>query len=501
MAAFAAIIIFVSLWYTNVLVGKIAKEEQNKAKSWAVAIQRKAELVNYTQELFEKIRDEETKKVKIWAMGTKEAASLDLDIDPTLVVEIISSNKTIPIIQTTSDGRITSSTNISEEITNDSLKMSRLLREMKEKGNRIKINYTEDAFNYIFYGESTVFAELREVLHDQIESFNKDITSNSASAPVIYATENDSVLDYGNLDSVSMQYSSFVTSKIAEMKEANLPLEIHLTENETNYIYYADSPLLIKLKFYPFIQLSVIGLFLIFAYYLFSTARKSEQNQVWVGMAKETAHQLGTPLSSLLAWVEVLRAKGVDEDTIKELGQDIGRLETVTERFSKIGSKPNLEQHDVNKVISKTISYLKTRLSKNVKFSQIGASGEVLASMNIPLLEWVLENIIKNGVDAIGGDGNIDINITDQSQFVYIDITDNGKGIPKGQRKTVFEPGFTTKQRGWGLGLSLTKRIIENYHSGKVFVKSSEVGQGTTFRIVLNKNMHNGRNIHSYSFL
>ena len=501
MAAFAAVIVFVSLWYTNVLVGKIAQEEQSKAKSWAEAIQRKAELVNYTQDLFLTIEEEETKRVKIWAMATEEAGKPDLEADLNLALEIITSNKTIPIILTNNEQKITRSSNIPEEIAGDSLKMNGLLQEMKLKGNFIKINYTENAFNYMFYGESSVFAELREVLHDQIESFNKDITSNSASAPVIYATDRDSVLDYGNLDSVSMNYSTFVKDKIAEMKEVNEPLEIQLGEDQTNYIYYDDSPLLIKLKYYPFIQLSVIGLFLIFAYYLFSTARKSEQNQVWVGMAKETAHQLGTPLSSLLAWVEVLRAKGVDEETIRELSQDIGRLETVTERFSKIGAKPNLEQHDVNRVIGKTISYLKTRLSKNVKFTQTGASGEVLASMNIPLLEWVLENIIKNGVDAIGGDGTIDIDIIDQSQFVYIDISDNGKGIPKGKRKTVFEPGFTTKQRGWGLGLSLTKRIIENYHSGKVFVKSSELGQGTTFRIVLNKNMQNGRNIHSYSFL
>ncbi len=501
LAAFAASIVFVSLWYTNVLVGKIAQEEQSKAKSWAEAIQRKAELVNYTQDLFFTIKEEETKRVKIWAMATEEAGKPDLEADLTLALEIITSNKTIPIILTNNEQKITRSSNIPEEIEVDSLKMRGLLQDMKLKGNFFKINYTENAFNYMFYGESSVFAELREVLQDQIESFNKDITSNSASAPVIYATDRDSVLDFGNLDSTSMGYSSFVNQKIVEMKEVNEPLEIDLGENQVNYIYYDDSPLLIKLKYYPFIQLSVIGLFLIFAYYLFSTARKSEQNQVWVGMAKETAHQLGTPLSSLLAWVEVLRAKGVDEETIRELSQDIGRLETVTERFSKIGAKPNLEQHDVNFVIGKTISYLKTRLSKNVKFSQTGASGEVLASMNIPLLEWVLENIIKNGVDAIGGDGNIDIDIIDQSQFVYIDISDNGKGIPKGKRKTVFEPGFTTKQRGWGLGLSLTKRIIENYHSGKVFVKSSELGQGTTFRIVLNKNMQNGRNIHSYSFL
>jgi len=219
-------------------------------------------------------------------------------------------------------------------------------------------------------------------------------------------------------------------------------------------------------------------------------------------MAKETAHQLGTPLSSLLAWIEVLKSKNVDAQTISEISRDIGRLETVTERFSKIGSKPNLEPNDVNALIKGTLNYLKTRLSKNVNFDHTTSNGSVVtAAINVPLLEWVLENIIKNGVDAIGGDGNISIHVTDQSQFIYIDITDDGKGIPKGKRKTVFEPGFTTKQRGWGLGLSLTKRIVENYHSGKVFVKSSEIGKGTTFRIVLNKAMQNGRNIHSYSFL
>jgi signal transduction histidine kinase len=256
------------------------------------------------------------------------------------------------------------------------------------------------------------------------------------------------------------------------------------------------------LKLYPFIQWGVIALFLLIAYYLFSTARNAEQNQVWVGMAKETAHQLGTPLSSLLAWIEVLRTKNVDPEVLAELSKDLGRLETVTERFSKIGSAPKLKQEDVNQVIEATLNYLKNRLSKKVEFTHTTTNGnKVMASINVPLLEWVLENIIKNAVDAISGEGKVDIHVTDQSQFVYIDITDNGKGIPKRARKTVFQPGYTTKQRGWGLGLSLTKRIIENYHSGKVFVKQSEPGEGTTFRIVLNKMTANGRNIHSYSFL
>ncbi|MBL4708641.1 MAG: HAMP domain-containing histidine kinase [Flavobacteriales bacterium] len=502
LAVFAAIIVFVSLWYTNILVGQIAIEEKNKAKSWAEAIQRKAELVSYTQDFFEKIKEEETKKVNIWALATQEAGKQGLDDDATLVVEILKSNKTIPVILTDDVGRIIRTANIDSEQKKDSLYLRQKLRNMKATNPPIKINYSAEKGHIIYYGESIVFSELRDVLKDQIESFNDDIISNSASAPVVYTDSVGKLLAFGNLDSTKMKSPEYVKEVVSEMIATNEAIEVNLRDQKHGYIYYNDSPLLVKLKYYPFIQLSVIGLFLIFAYYLFSTARKSEQNQVWVGMAKETAHQLGTPLSSLLAWIEVLKIKNVDDQTISEISRDIGRLETVTERFSKIGAKPKLDQNDINEVIRNTINYLKTRLSKKVNFSQTTSNGDVvMASVNVPLLEWVLENIIKNGVDAIGGEGDIKIHIIDQSQFVYIDITDNGKGIPKGRRKTVFQPGFTTKQRGWGLGLSLTKRIIENYHSGKVFVKSSEVDQGTTFRIVLNKTMQNGRNIHSYSFL
>ncbi len=205
-------------------------------------------------------------------------------------------------------------------------------------------------------------------------------------------------------------------------------------------------------------------------------------------MAKETAHQLGTPLSSLIAWLEYLRAKGLDPETTIEIEKDIKRLETITERFSKIGSVPKLDDEDVTKVLADSVNYMKLRTSKNVIFSiEKADSSDMTAQMNVPLFEWVIENLIRNAVDAMTGNGLIKIVISDQTQYVYIDISDTGKGIPKSKYKTVFEPGFTTKQRGWGLGLSLTKRIIENYHSGKIFVKNSEIDKGTTFRIVLNK--------------
>jgi len=504
LAISAAVIVLASLWYTNVLVGQIAKEEKTKAKSWAKAIERKAELVAFTKQLFEKISTEERKKVEIWAMANRLFidAPLNKDVDVTIYLEILASNKTIPTIIVNEKGHILQNSNLDSNISRDTAAILSRIEEFKAINEPIEINYSKDKSNFLYYGESKIFTELRDVLEDQIASFNSDIIANSASAPVIYTNEKGELVAFGNLDSSFMESEVYVSEVIEEMKLTNAPIKVPLGEDKVGYIYYNDSPLLVKLKYYPFVQLAIIALFLLVAYYLFSSARKAEQNQVWVGMAKETAHQLGTPLSSLLAWIEVLKSRNVDEKTIAEISRDLGRLETVTERFSKIGAAPNLETEDVNEIIKKTLIYLKTRLSKKVKFEHTTSNGEIVsASVNVPLLEWVLENIIKNGVDAIAGNGEISIHVTDQSQFVYIDISDNGKGIPKSARRDVFQPGYTTKKRGWGLGLSLTKRIIENYHSGKVFVKQSELGRGTTFRIVLNKVTQNGRNIHSYSFL
>jgi K+-sensing histidine kinase KdpD len=502
LAIVAASIVFISLWYTNILVGQIAEQEKAKVRSWAEAIQRRAELVNYTQELFEKISKEERKKAEIWAEANRGVVNAP---DETLEIytKILFNNSTIPMVLTDQNGEIISHSNLDSAKSQDPAFVRKRLNEMKAKHKPVRINFYGDQLNFVFYDESTIFSELRDVLAEEIEAFNREIVTNAASSPVIYTDQNqEKVLAFGNIDSSKIKDAAYVKELIKDMKADNAPLVVSIGDNEKRYIFYAESQLLTTLKLFPFIQLGIIALFLLIAYYLFSTARNAEQNQVWVGMAKETAHQLGTPLSSLLAWVEVLKTKDVDPKLLEELSKDLGRLETVTDRFSKIGSAPKLEQEDVNLIVKDTLTYLKSRLSKKVTFTHTSSNGEqVIASVNRPLLEWVLENIIKNAVDAISGDGKIDIHLTDQSQFIYIDISDNGKGIPKSSRKTVFQPGFTTKPRGWGLGLSLTKRIIENYHSGKVFVKQSEVDQGTTFRIVLNKVTQNGRNIHSYSFL
>jgi nitrogen-specific signal transduction histidine kinase len=319
-------------------------------------------------------------------------------------------------------------------------------------------------------------------------SFPYQVISDNTTIPVILTDTNFKMITYRNLDSVKMLRTDYVKDEIATMREQHAAIEIPLTKGNKNYILYKDSILLVKLRYYPYFQLSVIALFLMVSYLAFSASRKAEQNQVWVGMAKETAHQLGTPLSSLIAWLEILKMKGLSDEYHGEIHKDIQRLQTITDRFSKIGSAPALNKENLQKVMEHSVNYIKTRTSDKVVFEiKTGQDANVYAPINVPLFEWVIENVLKNAIDAMNGEGKITVKITDQQQFAYIDITDTGKGISKSSFKTIFKPGYTTKKRGWGLGLSLSKRIIEEYHDGQIFVKSSEIGKGTTLRIVLNK--------------
>ncbi len=268
------------------------------------------------------------------------------------------------------------------------------------------------------------------------------------------------------------------------MKEKNKRITIEVGNNNVNYIYYKESNLLIQLKYYPYIQLTVILLFVIVAYLAFSSSRKAEQNQVWIGLTKETAHQLGTPTSSLMAWKELLKEKNVDENLLLHLENDINRLSIITDRFSKIGSKPALKLEPLVDVIADSLEYLRKRTASNIDYILNHEKVDLYVPLSRSLFEWVIENICKNAIDAIDGkSGLIKIDIKKFKKKIIIDITDNGKGIPKSKFKTIFKPGFTTKTRGWGLGLSLAKRIIENFHNGKIYVYSSELGKGTTIRI------------------
>ncbi len=491
LAALALLIVVGSLWYTNILVKKIANDEREKVQLWAGAIQNKATLVSYTGELFEKIATDERKKIEIWAEASKRLITSENNNDISFYLEIISGNSTIPVIVVDENNNIVNHRNFDEDLVKDPNYLKTELELIKKINPPIdldiKISRNHVLKQKLYYKDSKIFSELKEVLDDLIQSFISEIVINSAAVPVIYTDSTQTnIIEYGNLDNELFTDSLYLLQVIEEMRLQNNPIAVNIDKNTVNYIFYKDSYLLTQLKYYPYFQFGIIGLFLIIAYYLFSTSRKVEQNQVWVGMAKETAHQLGTPLSSLMAWVEYLKLKNIDENTIMELSKDINRLETITERFSKIGSIPKLENENVIEVLNQTLEYLKVRISKNIEVELKSESANLLAKLNPSLFSWVLENLIKNAVDAMKGDGKITVTVTDQSQFVYIDISDTGTGIPRSKHKTIFEPGYTTKQRGWGLGLSLVKRIIENYHSGKIFVKQSDA-MGTTFRIVLNK--------------
>ncbi|MGQ0827835.1 MAG: sensor histidine kinase [Bacteroidota bacterium] len=483
----AVFIVGISLWYTNTLVNKIAQEERRKVKLWADAIQKKANLVKYTNELFNKIKADERKKVELWAEATRQL-SKDLS-DYGFVLKVVSDNTTVPVVLADEHGNPITSRNLDPEKEKDKTYLKMQMQAMRMVQDPIEINVYQGQKNYLYYKDSKLFSELKIVLDDLIKSFISEVAVNSASVPVIYTDSTKiNLIASGNVDSVKLKDPDYLKRMLAEMEAQNQPIEVEFGDGSRSYIFYQESTLLTQLKYYPFVMFGIIGLFLLIAYLLFSTARKVEQNQVWVGLAKETAHQLGTPLSALIAWLEHLRSKGLDPETASEIEKDVKRLETITERFSKIGSVPKLDNVDVVSVLNDSLNYMKLRTSKNVLFTiNTGNQKEMFAQLNIPLFEWVIENLIRNSVDAMNGNGSIIITLSDQTQFVYIDISDTGKGIPKSKYKTVFEPGYTTKQRGWGLGLSLTKRIIENYHSGKIFVKSSEIDKGTTFRIVLNK--------------
>lgn len=483
----AVLIVGVSLWYANLLVNKIAKEERAKVKLWADAIQKKANLVKYTNELFNKIKVDERKKVELWAEATRQL-SYELS-DYGFVLKVVSDNTTVPVILADENGIPITSRNLDSTKENDREYLIEQMKVMEAFQKPIEINIYKGQKNYLYYKDSKLFSELKSVLDDLVKSFISEVAINSASVPVIYTDSTKSrVIAYGNIDSVKIKDPVFLKSTLSEMASQNQPLEVEFGDRSKSFIFYKESVLLTQLKYYPFIMLVVIGVFLLIAYVLFSTARKVEQNQVWVGMAKETAHQLGTPLSSLIAWLEYLKTKGLDSETAVEIEKDLSRLQMITERFSKIGSVPVLDYVDLVGVLKDAIGYMKLRTSKNVIFTFDPDSGQsYYAQLNVPLFEWVIENLIRNAVDAMNGNGQVTITLQDQTQFVYIDITDTGKGIVKSKFKTVFEPGYTTKKRGWGLGLSLTKRIIENYHSGKIFIKSSDPQKGTTFRIVINK--------------
>jgi len=314
------------------------------------------------------------------------------------------------------------------------------------------------------------------------------IVAGNTTIPIIMTDAESNVISSLNIQEPKTGVPEFYESEIARFKSNHPAIKFSL-DKTVRYLYYDDSLIIKQLYYFPYIQLGVIFIFLLVAFIAFSGTKKAEQNQVWVGLSKETAHQLGTPISSLLAWVDLLKMRHQEDNLIGEMEKDVNRLRIIAERFSKIGSKPDLQVVSLNETLLNSVQYMSNRSSQKVDIQcHLPADEHFFIELNVPLFEWVIENLCKNAIDAMDGVGNIDITVTPKNEEVIIDVKDTGKGMDKRKFKVIFTPGFTTKKRGWGLGLSLAKRIIEEYHGGKIFVKQSELNTGTVFRIILKVN-------------
>ena len=497
LSIIALIIIGVSLWYTNQLASKIQQEERLRVKLWSETIKKQAQLVNLTNQTFEQLKLEESDNIKDYALAVKEfgrdqndytfaISFLEKNLDIPIILEVINYKSGNEEISISSTGLSFSEKDFNSiKAYEDSLK--KLIIKWDKKNKQIKIPNTSLQYQILHFDNSRLFEELKNKSDSLIQSFEDELIVNSASIPIIYLDSLSGDIKRSiNIAPEKLKDSLTISKTLYEMANENEKITVSFGES-TGYIYYSESNLLKQLRFYPWVQLVIIFLFLMVSYFLFSTFRKAEQNQVWAGMAKETAHQLGTPLSSLMAWVEIIKADGVPESSITEMNKDINRLNTITDRFSKIGSNVKTKEENIYKSIIESTNYLRSRVSKKVELIVKGDK-DAFANINTSLFEWVIENITKNAIDAIYGmEGSVTYLIQNKDNKVIIDITDTGKGIPSSNFKSIFNPGFSTKERGWGLGLSLVKRIVEEQLSGKIYVLSSKINQGTTFRITLKK--------------
>ena len=335
-----------------------------------------------------------------------------------------------------------------------------------------------------------LWAQAQKTLINADENTDVDlpllIFSNNTSIPIML-TEKDSIINAVNIDSTVMQSTEKSRLFLNKLKGENEPINIVYAPGRIQKLYYGNSSLLNQLKYYPIALLLIIVLFAALVYNYYKSNKMATQNKLWAGMAKETAHQIGTPLSSLIGWIELLKTEDIPESTTKEIEKDIERLQTITDRFSKIGSEPKLEQMDIVSETLLSYDYLQSRFSKQIEFSYAAPQKSILIPLNATLHSWTIENLVKNAIDAMKGKGKLHLAIEEENESIKITITDTGSGIPKNQFKKIFEPGYTTKKRGWGLGLSLTKRIVEDYHKGKIKVLQSEVGKGTAMQLIFVK--------------
>ena len=478
-------VVAASLVYSNKLVNTIHSKETEKARQWAETIKKKGELVSVTNKIFIELREKEKKQAQLILDAQLEISrkmdNLDFNVDVDFAQKIISANTTIPIAYL-SDNEIAQSINL--DTTASKEEINAFIADCRTAGRSRSIEIHEGIFMEFIYGESTELLRLNKESDSLLEAFNAELLDNENLIPLVLINQSTNTVEASNISPNEWEAKG-LKDFLSEFPYDPISFDFG---DETRLLYYRDSREVLLLTWYPSVQFLLIGLIVLLAYFIFSTYRKAEQNQVWAGMAKETAHQLGTPLSSLMAWMNHLESSGVEETSIQEMNKDLERLSKITERFSKIGSEPKLEYLNLFDTVSNGLAYLKGRLSTKIDLDLINkVDGPLMVKHNVLLMEWVIENMCKNAVDAMDGMGKIKVVLGQSNKEVFIDITDDGKGLSRTQFKTVFQPGFSTKKRGWGLGLTLVKRIIEENHQGKVYVLSSIPNRGTTFRISLHK--------------
>jgi two-component system, sporulation sensor kinase D len=502
LLAFALIGILFSLYYSNRMVQKIALSEKERAQQWAIAIQKKAALIRLTNRSFEQLKEKEREKMKLWIDATKEISKPfvgDAIPDYSFPLEIIKDNNDIPVILMDNNNQISGEINTGIDSNgivlklgltdkkkiikaiDDSLKS--LANSWRKKTTPFSIDVYEGYYMTYYFTNSYTTLQLESDRDSLINAFQNELIENQGLVPVILMEEGVDSIIATNISKKDM--GSDFRKKVKVLASKNVPIAIDYGQNHATLLYFDSSAELEQLRLFPYVQFVIIGFFALVAYILFSTFRKAEQNQVWAGMAKETAHQLGTPLSSLMAWIELLKDKPELSEESREMERDILRLVKVSERFSKIGSTTQLRDLDIKSTVSGVIAYLRPRISAKVTLSLELPEENIEVLHNAALMEWVFENMCNNAVDAMEGKGDLTIRVSISPEWVHIDVKDSGKGLSPKQFKAIFKPGFTTKKRGWGLGLSLVKRIVTEYHKGKVFVLESEPNVGTTIRVSL----------------
>lgn len=478
-------IVGITLWYSNRIASEIRLRERENVELWSRAVKKKAELVMFTEKLFDELSEEERKKADLLGKVYRYLSENDEITEFELATEILRTNATIPVMIADDTGNVLFSSNLDEARKSDMGYLDSLLNVMRLRHNPIRL---VEVGQSIYYNDSRLFSQLQITMDDLINAFISETVINAASVPVIMTdSTRRNILTAALGADILPTDTTTLRERLNSMAIHNEPIRIELPGQGVRLIFFEDSVVLQRLSLFPLYQLILIAVFLIVSYLIFSTFRKAEQNQVWVGMAKETAHQLGTPLSSLMAWTTLIEEGKATSEMVVEMNKDIQRLVTVSERFSKIGSTPELKMYALDEVVKTSIEYLSSRSSKNILMTVEVAPGIYSAMINEALFGWVIENIVKNAIDAMEGYGKISVSVFDNGSSLCVELADTGKGIPKSDWNAVFQPGFTTKTRGWGLGLSLAKRIITEYHNGNIYISKSEKGRGSTFRIELNR--------------